>query len=681
MFEEDHTVYILGPPKSLRFFGDTFGEFQSSNINNLSTTKMGNLKIVALVSGGKDSFFSLLHCIANGHDVVALANLHPASPAEGASIEDTDSFMYQTIGHAVIPLYEKALGLPLYRQEIAGSAVNQSKSYGPTPNEAEKADETESLVPLLRKVMAAHPEVNAVSTGAILSDYQRTRVESVALRLGLTPLSYLWQYPHLPPGTQTSLLEDMAAVGQDARIIKVASGGMDDSFLWQNVADFKTRNRLIKAAQRFGTYGDGAALGEGGEYETLAIAGPAPLWKARIVVGEGDRAILPGEAGSASVKINKAEIAPLEITEAQQVRTPELFDERFAALLERMSNSSADEGQALSEFPLHQDDNPRPGNVLIESLTAPGDNASEQTEAIMRQLDIKLSQAGLGFSDIAYTSIILRNMTDFASVNAAYGKCFKHPSPPARITLSCADVLPQDALVTISATSVAPTSLKARKGLHVQSRSYWAPANIGPYSQAITVPAATTDGMECELVYVAGQIPLEPASMELYSPHGSDTAETFIQQGVLALQHLYRIGAAVSVRRWSSVIAFITAPSAEDAASRANVARRMWEEVHQPSGQESKGEDEDDDEDEAFDVWDQQRGAGRGAWQTYEADEKDDGTQQGQSTPPIYVVEVDSLPRGASIEWVAYGVTGNEQEGVVIPHLAHLLQMFKGCLR
>lgn len=639
---------------------------------------MGNLKIVALISGGKDSFFSLLHCIANGHDVVALANLHPASPAEGASIEDTDSFMYQTIGHAVIPLYEKALGLPLYRQEIAGSAVNQSKSYGPTPNEAEKADETESLVPLLRKVMAAHPEVNAVSTGAILSDYQRTRVESVALRLGLTPLSYLWQYPHLPPGTQTSLLEDMAAVGQDARIIKVASGGMDDSFLWENVADPRTKNRLVKAAQRFGTDGDGAALGEGGEYETLAIAGPAPLWKARIVVGEGDRAVLPGEAGSASVKINKAEIAPLEVTEARSVRTPELLDERFMALLERMSELSTNEDPSSINSPPPQDEKPRAGDVLIESLTAPGNDATEQTEAIMRQLETRLSEAGLDFSDIAYTSIILRNMADFASVNAAYGKCFQHPSPPARITLSCAGVLPQDALVTISATSVAPTSSKARKGLHVQSRSYWAPANIGPYSQAITVSAATS-GNECELVYVAGQIPLEPASMELYSPHGHDTAETFVQQGVLSLQHLYRIGAAVSVRRWSSVIAFITAPSAEDAASRANIARRMWQEVHRSTDKENT--DENEDEDEAFDVWDQQRGAGRGAWQTYEADEKDDSAQHEQSTPPIYVIEVDSLPRGASIEWVAYGVIGNGQEGVIIPHLAHLLQMFKSCSR
>jgi len=154
---------------------------------------MPGLKVVALISGGKDSLFSILHCIANGHDVVALANLYPP-PTSGETPEDIDSFMYQTIGHAVIPLYEDALGLPLYRQEILGIAVDQSKTYSknaPTSTELQDGDEVESLIPLLRKVMSAHPEVNAVSTGAILSDYQRTRVESVALRLGLVPLSYL----------------------------------------------------------------------------------------------------------------------------------------------------------------------------------------------------------------------------------------------------------------------------------------------------------------------------------------------------------------------------------------------------------------------------------------------------------------------------------------------------------
>lgn len=644
---------------------------------------MAGLKIVALISGGKDSLFSLLHCLANGHDVVALANLYPAVPPGGSAIEDTDSFMYQTIGHAVIPLYEKALGLPLYRKEIDGSAINQSKTYGPAPSDAEKSDETEALVPLLRKVMAAHPEVNAVSTGAILSDYQRTRVESVALRLGLTPLSYLWQYPHLPPGTQTSLLEDMTAVGQDSRIIKVASGGMDDSFLWQNVADYRTKARLVKAAQRFGTGGDGAALGEGGEYETLAIAGPPPLWKARIVVGDEDRTVLPGEAGSASVKIANADVAPLENTQTQQVRVPQLLDEQFDGLLRRMGElPSADQLPPASPTSLMQSTSESDNILLVKDLTASGQNASEQTEAIMDNLQTVLSSAGHDFSTIAYTSIILHNMADFAAVNKAYGTRFQHPSPPARITLACASILPQDALVTISATSVKSSSAEqSRKGLHVQSRSYWAPANIGPYSQAITIPATTASGTETELVYIAGQIPLEPASMELHNPHGENIPDSFLHQAVLALQHLYRIGAAVGVRKWAHVIAFITADSADVAASRADVARRVWQEMHKPSKSNEDDDEEDDEDDASFDVWDQQRGSGRAAWENYAVAEQDGDDFEVGPVPPIHVFEVDSLPRGASVEWVAYGLTKTLNGEVRIPHLGHLLGMFEGCMR
>lgn len=274
---------------------------------------MAGLKVVALISGGKDSFFSILHCQANGHEVVALANLHPPAQ-DGQPTEDMDSYMYQTIGHSVIPLYEHALGLPLYRQAIAGAAISQDKSYGMRPPNLETADnaadETESLVPLLRQVMAAHPEVNAVSTGAILSDYQRTRVESVALRLGLVPLSYLWQFPYLPPYSETSLLDDMTAVGQDARIIKVASGGLDDSFLWENVALGRTKFRLVRAMERFGVAGGGAALGEGGEYETLAIDGPLPLWKGRIEIADGQRNIVNGDAGTAALRIDNAAVVP-----------------------------------------------------------------------------------------------------------------------------------------------------------------------------------------------------------------------------------------------------------------------------------------------------------------------------------------------------------------------------------
>ena len=66
-----------------------------------------HLNVIALISGGKDSFFSILHCIQNGHRIVALANLYPSNPSD---TNDLNSYMYQTVGHDIIPLYEDALG-------------------------------------------------------------------------------------------------------------------------------------------------------------------------------------------------------------------------------------------------------------------------------------------------------------------------------------------------------------------------------------------------------------------------------------------------------------------------------------------------------------------------------------------------------------------------------------------
>lgn len=291
-----------------------------------------SLNVIALISGGKDSLFSILHCQANGHTVVALANLHPAPSSNDD--EDINSYMYQTVGHSVIPLYEEALGIPLYRQEITGTAVDSNRDYA-TPLQKQEQDETEDLVPLLRRVLEAHPEANAVSTGAILSTYQRTRVESVALRLGFTPLSYLWQYPLLPPYTQSSLLHDMTAIGQKAIIIKTASGGLDEDFLGLDVANYKTIARVAKAMGRYGDAGDGAILGEGGEFETLALDGPRSLWKKRIRIDNGPPEKLDG--GQAVLKIKSSTLEEKSADDAEPIdplRIPELWDEEFASLIE-----------------------------------------------------------------------------------------------------------------------------------------------------------------------------------------------------------------------------------------------------------------------------------------------------------------------------------------------------------
>lgn len=648
---------------------------------------MPGLKVVALISGGKDSLFSILHCTANGHEVVALANLYPASQDGAETAEDTDSFMYQTIGHAIIPLYEEALGLPLYRQEIQGSALNSSKDYGPEEKVIDggsSEDETESLVPLLEKVLAAHPEVNAVSTGAILSDYQRTRVESVALRLGLAPVSYLWQFPKLPPGTQDSLLRSMSAAGQDSRIIKVASGGLDESFLWRNVADARTIHRLGQATQRFGSTGDGAVLGEGGEFETLAIDGPSPLWKRRIVVEDGGWQAINGDAGTAFARISKAECVGKDTTGSPPtVRRPSLLDVGFSTLFEKSKSNDGLDGAANNISPSQAtackqrqtEGTMRNEDVfLVPNITGSGSTAAEQTESIMTQISGQLSRRNRRADDICYTSIILRNMGDFTAVNPVYGRYFTAPNPPARVTIACADVLPEGCLLSISITSIRRPPGGQRPGLHVQSRSYWAPANIGPYSQAIATPL--TDGATnaaSSLVYIAGQIPLIPGSMELpTSQEFGNQYDSFRCQGVLALQHLARIGVAMRVQVWLHVIAFITASSQDEAQSRASQVRSLWTTYNTPHDAES---DEDDPEGD-FDVWDMKHGM-----QSHgHSGSMPEGRLQPASSAAnctLSVALVDELPRGASIEWASYGCTAKVDAGEVhIPHFEALRKAF-----
>ena len=158
---------------------------------------------MALVSGGKDSCCSLMECAKRGHRVVAIANLHPqAAPSkEGAEQEESevgsrdelDSFMFQTVGWNVIQQsYAQCLGVPLFCRPINGTALSRSLHYneeeeekdetrtGGVRDEAENTeDEVEDLFQLLIHVKQQIPDVQAVCSGAIFSDYQRNRVEHV----------------------------------------------------------------------------------------------------------------------------------------------------------------------------------------------------------------------------------------------------------------------------------------------------------------------------------------------------------------------------------------------------------------------------------------------------------------------------------------------------------------------
>jgi len=141
------------------------------------------MKYVALLSGGKDSCFNLLHCQKNGHELVAAASLGP-EPGKGLLVylipvsrlptplprsfsisEELDSFLYQTVGQDAIHFVARALDVPLYQRVITGSAIEQGSEYGTRSKSTKEAygvpgDETEDLYELLAFVKVIHIENN-----------------------------------------------------------------------------------------------------------------------------------------------------------------------------------------------------------------------------------------------------------------------------------------------------------------------------------------------------------------------------------------------------------------------------------------------------------------------------------------------------------------------------------------
>ena len=116
------------------------------------------MKFVALLSGGKDSIYSAMEAVAQGHTLVCGANLAPAPETSdgGATFTpvETDSYMYQTAGHDAVAAMSECMGVPLIRGLVHGKPVAQGLNYRETAG-----DEVEDLVNLLVDVKAQFPEV------------------------------------------------------------------------------------------------------------------------------------------------------------------------------------------------------------------------------------------------------------------------------------------------------------------------------------------------------------------------------------------------------------------------------------------------------------------------------------------------------------------------------------------
>lgn len=87
------------------------------------------------------------------------------------------------------------------------------------------------------------------------------------------------------------------------------------------------------------------------------------------------------------------------------------------------------------------------------TMTVVEGSVAEQTRRVLRNLDAVLKAAGSSLREAVKTTVFLRDMNDFAEMNAAYGEFFSE-EPPARATVQVAR-LPKDVAVEIDCVAIA----------------------------------------------------------------------------------------------------------------------------------------------------------------------------------------------------------------------------------
>jgi ABC transporter with metal-binding/Fe-S-binding domain ATP-binding protein len=184
------------------------------------------VRAVSLFSGGKDSFLSAQFALEQGFEIVSAITVIP----------EEFSFMFH---------FPNA-HMSRYAAELLDLKVVETSE--------------DNLWKLIAS-MVENDHIEAVISGAIASDYQKTRIEAACTDLGIMSFTPLWRMD------QESELKEIISRGILPVIVSVSAEGFDINDLGVTI-DERYFGILKKKNERYGIN----VTGEGGEYETF-VAG------------------------------------------------------------------------------------------------------------------------------------------------------------------------------------------------------------------------------------------------------------------------------------------------------------------------------------------------------------------------------------------------------------------------
>jgi len=220
------------------------------------------VRLAALITGGKDSSLALHRALSEGYKVEYLVTMIP---------QREDSWMFHFPNIRLTDLFAEASGIPLAKAETSGV----------------KEEEVEDLKRLLGEL-----DIEGVISGAISSEYQKSRIDRICKELGVSSITPLWHEDPL------KLMRELIDLDFEVIIVGVYAYGFDRSWLGREI-NRSTLNALVELNRKYKI----SVVGEGGEYETLVLF--APYFGKRIRVVEAE-VVWQDDSGYLSVK--KAEL-------------------------------------------------------------------------------------------------------------------------------------------------------------------------------------------------------------------------------------------------------------------------------------------------------------------------------------------------------------------------------------
>jgi len=198
------------------------------------------MKAAVLFSGGKDSTYAYFK-EKNNYEVVCLITLFPKS---------SDSYMFHFPNIKLVKYQAKELNLPLLTKTT----------------KAEKEKELKDLEIILKEAIKKY-KISALISGALASEYQKSRIEDLCKRLNIKSVAPLWNI------NPEDYLKQLIKEKFEVIITGIAADGLNESFLGR-----KLDNKLIEDFKKLKIH-MGA---EGGEYETFVLN--CPLFKNKLKI-------------------------------------------------------------------------------------------------------------------------------------------------------------------------------------------------------------------------------------------------------------------------------------------------------------------------------------------------------------------------------------------------------------